>query len=111
MIVQYITAYNRWGNRQRPPFILSIRVWPSAILRIKSSHHQLDAYRNFYALMMNIAPPPQPAPERLNFSQQPPELENALFACFNPVPDSFADTLLKAGGFDFLAHLYQENPL
>ena len=61
--------------------------------------------------MMNIAPPPQPAPERLNFSQQPPELENALFACFNPVPDSFADTLLKAGGFEFLAQLYQDQRL
>ncbi len=41
MIVQYITAYYRWGNRQRPPFILSIRVWPSAVLRIKSSYHHL----------------------------------------------------------------------
>jgi hypothetical protein len=73
--------------------------------------NELEAYRNYYNLMMNSAPPPQPAPERVNFSQQPPERENALFACFNPVPDSFADTVLKAGGFDFLAHLYQENRL
>jgi hypothetical protein len=73
--------------------------------------NELDAYRNCYALMMNSASPPQPAPERVNFPQRPPERENALFACFNPVPDSFADTVLKAGGFDFLAHLYQENRL
>ena len=39
MIVQYITSYYRWGNRQRPPFTLSIRVWPSSVLRIKSSYH------------------------------------------------------------------------
>ena len=94
-----------------PATFTSLHTPTSTISNPRHSHHQLDAYRNFYALMMNIAPPPQPAPERLNFSQQPPELENALFACFNPVPDSFADTLLKAGGFDFLAHLYQENPL
>ena len=40
MKAQYITAYYRWGNRQRPPLILSIRVWPFAVLRIKSSYHQ-----------------------------------------------------------------------
>ena len=73
--------------------------------------NELDAYRNYYALMMNNVPPPQPAPDRMNFSQRPPERENALLACFNPVPDSFADTVLKAGEFDFLAHLYQENRL
>ena len=73
--------------------------------------NELEAYRNYYDLMMNSAPPRQPAPERVNFSQQPPERENSLFACFNPVLDSFADAVLKAGGFDFLAHLYQENRL
>jgi hypothetical protein len=38
-MVQYISAYYRWGNRQCPLFILSIRVWQSAVLREKSSYH------------------------------------------------------------------------
>jgi hypothetical protein len=33
-----------WGNSQRPLFILSIRVWPSAVLRIKSNYHHRHQY-------------------------------------------------------------------
>ena len=61
--------------------------------------NELDAYRNCYALMMNSASPPQPAPERVNPSQHARGHENALFASFNPVPNTYADTVLKAGGF------------
>ena len=34
-----LLAYYSWGNRQRPLFILSIGVWPSAVLRINSSYN------------------------------------------------------------------------
>jgi hypothetical protein len=34
-----IVQHTRDGEIQRLPFILSIRVWPSAVLRIKSSYH------------------------------------------------------------------------
>jgi hypothetical protein len=73
--------------------------------------NELDAYRNYYALMQNRAPPPQRAPERVNPSQHAREHENALFAGFNPVPNTYADTVPKAGGFEFLALLLNENRL
>jgi hypothetical protein len=104
--VGYIVGYDyRW----RSGGYVVVRYEDGDLFHFPKS--ELDAYRNYYALMMNSAPPPQPAPERVNFSQRAPERENALFACFNPVPDSFADTVLKAGGFNFLAHLYQEHRL
>jgi hypothetical protein len=53
MIVQYISAFYRWGNRQCSLFFLSIRVWPSAVLRIKSSYHQVSSPRTTTRL-----PPP-----------------------------------------------------
>jgi hypothetical protein len=61
--------------------------------------NELDAYCNYYALMQKRAPPPQRAPERVNPSQHARGHENALFASFNPVPNTYADTVLKAGGF------------
>jgi hypothetical protein len=61
--------------------------------------------------MQNCAPPPQRAPERLNPSQHARGHENALFASFNPVPNTYAYTVLKAGGFEFLALLLKENRL
>jgi hypothetical protein len=54
-------------------------------------------------------PPQDREPERANSLQRVQDSTNALFACITPVPDSFADTVLKAGGFDFLAILYRDH--
>ena len=54
---------------------------------------ELDAYRKYYDSMQNRAPPPERAQKQ----------GNVLFAAFNPVPNTYADTVAQAGGCDFLA--------
>jgi hypothetical protein len=59
---------------------------------------------NYYVHMQNHdVPPPQHA--------QAHGPANALFSDFNPDPNTYADTVLKAGGFEFLAQLYQDQRL
>ena len=78
--VGYIVGYDhRWKSRG---YVVRYKV--GDLLHLPKN--ELDAYCNYYVLLMNSAPPPQPVPERVNFSQQTPERENALFACFIPVP-------------------------
>ena len=62
---------------------------------------ELDAYRKYYDSMQNRAPPPERAQKQ----------GNVLFAAFNPVPNTYADTVAQAGGCDFLAQLSRENCL
>jgi hypothetical protein len=62
---------------------------------------ELDTYRNHYASIQNRAPPPARAQEH----------GHVLFAGFNPAPNTYADTVDQAGGFDFPARLFQENCL
>jgi hypothetical protein len=62
---------------------------------------ELDAYLNYYASIQNRAPPPARAQEH----------GHVLFAGFNPAPNTYADTVDQAGGFDFPARLFQENCL
>ena len=56
-------------------------------------------------------PPQESEPERANSPQRVQDTTNVLFACITPVPDSFADTVLKVGGFEFLALLYRDHRL
>ena len=59
------------------------------------------SYQNYYDSMQNRAPPPARAQEHGNVS----------FADVNPAPNTYSDTVAQAGGFDFLAQLFQENCL
>ena len=62
---------------------------------------KLDTYRNYYVHMQNCDPPPERVQEH----------RNVLFACFTPVPDTYAATVKQAGGFIFLDQLSRENNL
>jgi len=71
---------------------------------ISFPERELNVYLNYHVHMQNhAAPPPQDA--RAHGSA------NALFSDFNPAPNTYADTVLKAGGFEFLAQLYQDERL
>ena len=71
---------------------------------ISFPERDLNVYLNYYVHMQNhAAPPPQDAR-----AHGP---ANALFSDFNPAPNTLTNTVLKAGGFDFLAQLYQDDLL
>ena len=71
---------------------------------------QLDEYRNYYEIIRNRSQP--------LVHEQPPEAEDqprdptlTLFADLVTVPGTYADTILNAGGFAFLAQLSHDNRL
>jgi hypothetical protein len=71
---------------------------------------QLDEYRNYYEIIRNRSQPLVPEqPHEADEQARDPTL--ALFADLVTVPDTYADTILNAGGFAFLAQLYQDNRL
>ena len=71
---------------------------------ISFPERELNVDLNYYVHMQNHdVPPPQHA--------QAHGPANALFSDLNPDPNTYADTVLKAGGFEFLAQLYQDQRL
>ncbi len=71
---------------------------------ISFPERDLNVYLNYYVHVQNhAAPPPQDAR-----AHGPAK---ALFLDFNPAPNTYADTVLEAGGFEFLAQLYQDERL
>jgi hypothetical protein len=71
---------------------------------------QLDEYRNYYEIMRNCSQPLVPEqPHDADDQARDPNL--ALFADLVTVPGTYADTVLNAGGFAFLAQLSQDNRL
>jgi hypothetical protein len=68
---------------------------------------QLDEYRNYYEIMRNCSQPLVPEqPHDADDQARYPNL--ALFADLVTVPGTYADTVLNAGGFAFLAQLSQD---
>ena len=71
---------------------------------ISFPERELNVDLNYYVHMQNhAAPPPQDARAHCP--------ANALFSDFNPAPNTYADTVFKAGDFEFLAQLYQDERL
>jgi hypothetical protein len=71
---------------------------------------QLDEYRNYYEIMRNCSQPLVPQqPHDADDQARYPNL--ALFADLVTVPGTYADTVLNAGAFAFLAQLSQDNRL
>jgi hypothetical protein len=63
---------------------------------------KLDEYRNYYEIMRNCSQPLVPEqPHDADDHARDPNL--ALFADLVTVPGTYADTVLNAGGFAFLA--------
>jgi len=97
-----------WDDPRNPAASLADQTfWRRAVKKkhtVSFPARDLNVYLNYYVHMQNhAAPPPQAA-----HAHSP---ANSLFSDFNPAPNMYADTVVKAGGFEFLAQLYQDERL
>jgi hypothetical protein len=72
---------------------------------------ELDDYLKYYDIMQNRTQPPAREQNRDPPPAHAQEQRDVLFADFDPVPGTYADTVVKAGGFAFLAQLSQDKSL
>ena len=104
----YIVGYESHRHRSFSKFCFCKNnkriIIKTSFLSLNANSTFICVNLNYYVHMQNhAAPPPQDA--RAHGSA------NALFSDFNPAPNTYADTVFKAGDFEFLAQLYQDERL